>query len=129
MFPPPKSGCVSVSDRSDDYSFNKSTNVTARVLAAREFVQKHVGAATLGDGRSGVDSESIANGLGDHAEPLSKIVDEAEGERPVGDGRSDEKDSGNFGGLVVFRKKRRAFEASSAFGAFTVVFVTFFRLV
>jgi hypothetical protein len=78
-----------------------STRFTARGLATLKIVEIHVLQSTNVDRRFRITAKAAANGIGDDAKPLTKLVDEAEGELPVANGRSDKKNTRNFCGLVV----------------------------
>ena len=87
-------------------------DVSAPAAAIREVIQVHVHLSASLDCTRRVAAEASADGVGDDAEALAELVDEAEGELAVTNGGSDEEDSRNLRGLVLVCQQRRAGEAA-----------------
>mmetsp|Transcript_79732 Transcript_79732/g.141169 ORF Transcript_79732/g.141169 Transcript_79732/m.141169 type:complete len:110 (+) Transcript_79732:75-404(+) len=78
-----------------------STRFTAFGLTTLEVVEIHVRQSANFDRRFRIMAETTADGIGNDPKPLTKFIDEAEGELPVANSRSDKENSRNFCGLVV----------------------------
>ena len=88
------------------------SGVAACVLATVEIVEIHIVLSALFDRPYGVEAEATADGVGDDPKPLSKLVDEAEGESPVANVRPDEEHPGNYRGLVLGCQQGRTAKAA-----------------
>ena len=69
----------------------------ARGFAAREVVQVHVHLSADFHRLCRVPPEATADGIGNNPKPLTELIDEAQGELAVADGRSDKESSGDLG--------------------------------
>ena len=105
-------GEVSLMCRMRYISSKKLTNLPARVLAAGQIVHVHVRLAQALDCGLRVAPQAPGNCVGDDAEALTKLVNEAEAELALDDGRPHEEDPGCFRGLIFSSQQRRAREAA-----------------
>ena len=68
----------------------------ARGFAAREVVQVHVHLSADFHRLCRVPPEAAADGVGNNPKPLTELINEAEGELPVANGRPDKENSGDL---------------------------------
>ena len=72
----------------------------ARGFAAREVVQVHVHLSADFHRLCRVPPEATADGVGNDPKPLTELINEAEGELPVANGRPDKESSGDLTKVV-----------------------------